>query len=533
MKSLPIALVLLLLQSNLALQAQFCNSQVAVFDVKHYTFHLEISDTTDVINAKAILNIRVKKEADTLFLNLKNKNRGGKGMHIHTITNKEGNSFSYTHKADVITIIPKNSWKKNELIELEIWYSGIPEDGLYIKKSKYDKKTFFGDNWPNRAQYWLPVIDHPSDKAIVTFYITVPKHLEVVASGRLLSKKQLNKKQHLFHFKTEQELPTKVMVLGAADFKIKQLDTINKIPVSSWIYKESPDAGFYDYKPAVAALKYFDSIIAPYPYTKLANVQSKTRFGGMENAGNIFYFEASVNGKNQIEPLIAHEVAHQWFGNSVTEKNWRDIWLSEGFATYLTNLYLEHKYGKEKLIQRMGMERNKVIRYSLNPAIQPIVYDEKENLFKLLNRNSYEKGAWVLHMLRAKVGDDKFFKILRLFYETYKNSNASTEDFIGIVHAVSNQDFTGFFNQWLYRSDIPIVEIDWKIEGNKILIDVIQKNNKPFTLDLPIKIHEKDNSRMLTLVLDKTKQRFEFPIFDNSENIRVSLDPEVQVLFYE
>lgn len=532
MKKKLLIVFLVFLNINYIARAQFVNKQKDLIDISHYAFSIELSDSSDKIQAKAIITVLIKKNTHTFFLNLKNLDNKGKGMSIHSIIGKKGKPLSFLHIDDRVVITNKKKWKKNTKIQIEITYSGIPADGLYIRKSIYDKKTFFGDNWPNRAQYWLPVLDHPSDKALVDFYILAPRHFKVIASGKLISTKVWKGNKNYFHFKTRQPLPTKVMVLGAADFKIKELDTVKGIPVSSWIYQEAPENGFDDYKPAIDILQFYDSILGPYSYTKLANVQSKTRFGGMENAGNIFYFEESVNGRNQNESLIAHEVAHQWFGNSVTEKNWRDIWLSEGFATYLTDVYLEHKYGREKLKERMLMERQKVIKYVRDSKTQALVYNEKENLFKLLNRNSYEKGAWVLHMLRTKVGDEIFFRILKVFYKQYKNSNASTEDFIAVANRVASKDLKSFFKQWLYRSDIPNLQIAWKIKENTIIFDVLQKN-KPFHLDLKIKIFNRNTSQYIPISVSKYTEHFEIPIKINKNDLQISIDPDVEVLFQE
>lgn len=530
MKKNWLIVFLVFLNSNFIARAQFVNKQKDLIDIEHYAFSIELSDSNDKIQAKAIITVLIKKKTHTFFLNLKNLDNKGKGMSIHSIIGKKGEPLSFSHVEDRVVITSKKKWKKNTKIQIEISYSGIPADGLYIRKSIYDKKTFFGDNWPNRAQYWLPVLDHPSDKALVDFFILAPKHFKVIASGKLISTKVWKGNKNYFHFKTKQPLPTKVMVLGAADFKIKELDTVKGIPVSSWIYQESPENGFDDYKPSKDILQFYDSILGPYSYTKLANVQSKTRFGGMENAGNIFYFEESVNGRNQNESLIAHEVAHQWFGNSVTEKNWRDIWLSEGFATYLTDVYLEYKYGKKKLKGRMIKERQKVIKYVQGLHTQALVYNEKKNLFKLLNRNSYEKGAWILHMLRLKVGDDTFFKILRAFYKHYKNSNASTEDFITVANRVSSKDLDFFFKQWLYRADIPNLHIDWKLKNNKIIFDILQKN-KPYQLTLTIKIFDKNTSQYVNIFVSKSTEHFEFPTKIDEKDLQISIDPDVEVLF--
>ncbi len=133
----------------------------------------------------------------------------------------------------------------------------------------------------------------------------------------------------------------------------------------------------------------------------------------MENASCIFYAENSVTGKGKAEDLMAHEIAHQWFGNSVTENDWHHIWLSEGFATYLTAVYQEKTYGKEKLDETMKSARDRVIGFYLRSP-RPVVDTTVTDLMKLLNANSYQKGAWVLHMLRRELGDDLFWKGMRL-----------------------------------------------------------------------------------------------------------------------
>ena len=134
------------------------------------------------------------------------------------------------------------------------------------------------------------------------------------------------------------------MVIGVADFAVNLSGTINEcIPVYSWVYPEDRDKGFYDYAQAAEILPWFIKNVGPYAYKKLANVQSKTRFGGLENANTIFYSEHSVNGNRQSESLMVHEIAHQWFGNYATEKSFAHLWLSEGFATYMTILYMENK----------------------------------------------------------------------------------------------------------------------------------------------------------------------------------------------
>ncbi len=520
---------------NFQISAQFENKQLDKIDILRYDFAIRINDTTDVIQGKTLITLKRKKPVDKLILNFKNQDNSGYGMRVLSITDNHGLNLKFNHLNDSLTIFFPKKLSENSL-QIQITYQGKPADGLYIRRNKYGKRTFFGDNWPNRAQYWLPVIDHPSDKAVVSWTITAPKHYEVVASGRLV--KKLNRPENfVYKYQTQVPIPTKVMVFAAADFSIKNFETLKLhqacVLVSSWIYADSPEAGFDDYKFSITALQLYDSLIGPYVYQKLANVQSNTRFGGMENAGNIFYDENTVDGTKSAENLVVHEVAHQWFGNTVTEKNWRDIWLSEGFATYLTDLYIKERYGEQKFKERMRMERQKVIRYNMSQR-RPVVYDESENLFRLLNPNSYEKGAWVLYMLHQKIGDEKFIELLRQFYQDYRLKNASTEDFIAMAEKISGENLKTFFEQWLYRSGVPVLDIYSKIDKRKSLLRIlINQKNGVYRLKLPVRIKWAGGQTDFVLKIDKENHTklLHLPKNFDAQTYKLIIDPDVQVLF--
>lgn len=179
----------------------------------------------------------------------------------------------------------------------------------------------------------------------------------------------------------------------------------------------------------------------------------------MENAGAIFYDEGSVTGIRRNEGLIAHEIVHHWFGNQVTETDWPHLWLSEGFATYLTHVYFEMTYGEEVRQQRMERDRQQVINFARNFPERALVDSTYQTPTELLNANSYQKGSWVLHMLRVHVGDDAFFGGLRAFYDEFRGSNADTEDFRRVMEGVSGQDLEEFFDQWVYRPGVPQIEV--------------------------------------------------------------------------
>ncbi|HEV7783256.1 MAG TPA: M1 family metallopeptidase, partial [Chitinophagaceae bacterium] len=390
-------------------------------DVVHYKYEIELNDYDDTIRGQAeIVFIVLAKNGllatDELVFDLSNINgKDKKGMIVkeaYGITPLPGSSAPKAiHQNDKIRVVARRPIKYGDTGYVYITYNGIPSDGLIISKNSFGKRTFFGDNWPNRAHNWLPCVDDPADKASVEFIVTAPAHYQIISNGIQVEETSLPDNKKLTHYKEDVPLPTKVMVIGAADFAVNNIGDTNCIPVSSWVYAENRAEGFYDYAIGKDILGFFSNYIGPYPYKKLANVQSKTRFGGMENAGAIFYNESTVTGKREEERLFAHEIVHQWFGNMATEKSFAHLWLSEGFATYLTHIFLESKYGTDTLNSRMREEREEIIDF-VKRSKRPVV-DSTPNFMELLNANSYQKGSWVLHMLRRELGDSVFHKAIR------------------------------------------------------------------------------------------------------------------------
>ena len=411
-----------------------------------------------------------------------------------------------------------------------ISYEGIPADGLIISNNKYGARTFFGDNWPNRAHNWLPCNDHLSDKATVDFIVTAPDHYQVVSNGKKIEETNLEDHLKLTHWKEAAELPTKVMVIGVTDFAINNYADVDCIPVSTWVYPPDRDSGFSHYALAENILRWYINHIGPYAFEKLANVQSTTIFGGMENASCIFYFEKSVNSKS-LESLMAHEIAHQWFGDNVTEKDWPHLWLSEGFATYMTDLYLENKYGKDSLKNLLRTQRAEVIAFSKDHKTPVVDTSESEHLMKLLNDNSYQKGAWVLHMLRRKLGDSLFWNGIRLYYKTYSGSNASTEDLKTIFENVSHQNLEKFFKQWLYEPGQPMLNVAWKYDKTNKSLSIKIEQTQKYIFEFPLQLNFSDGKKMIAKEIDVKDKITQVKFSVLFEPNQIIVDPNVNLLF--
>lgn len=499
-------------------------------DVTHYVFRLELNDSTNRIGGETVIDIRFRKAVADFELDLVNNNAQGSGMTVSEVL-LNNQPLKFSHQNDRLKIQLSPAAQSGDDKKFTIRYSGIPQDGLVIGKNKFGDRTFFGDNWPNRAHHWLPTIDHPYEKATCEFIVLAPEHYTIVGTGQKVEESAIGKNRKLTHWKTSVLLPTKVMVIGAARFAIEYVGTVNNVPLESWVYPQNRTEGFSDYSIAAKPLDFLCKVIAPYPYEKLANVQSKTRFGGMENASNIFYFENSVTGKSTIEGLVAHEIAHQWFGNSASEADWYHVWLSEGFATYFANLYFESTYGSQRLMEEMETDRKQVVAYfEKNPS--PVVNTSITDITKVLNTNSYQKASWVLHMLRHEIGDQKFMEGVREYYRQFQFSNAMTDDFRRVMEKASGKDLNGFFEQWLFKAGHPKLEIVWQYEPRQKQVRVLLEQKQEQTFDFPLDLSLGQPAGMGSIETVKiTSRKQEFIIPAAQMPVDVTLDPNVWLLF--
>jgi aminopeptidase N len=507
----------------------FAQSPSPTFDVKAYQFQIELNDSTDIVKGTAKITVRLTTATSELNYDLVSRTEE-KGMNVESV--KLGNeALKFSHVNDKLKItLPKLFNEGNDLTVI-VTYSGIPRDGLIISKNMYGDRTFFADNWPNRGRNWLPIIDHPADKAMVSFAVLAPHHYEVVANGLRVEESYVSKKQKLTRYEEHVPISTKVMVIGVARFAVERAGIVNNIPVESWVYPQNKLEGFNDYKVAVRVLDFFNSHVGPYSYEKLANVQSKTTFGGLENASAIFYSEKSVTGRNTSETLIAHEIAHQWFGNAAAEKDWNHLWLSEGFATYFALLYNEFTHGEAKRQKDMVEDRDKLIAfYKKQPG--PVVDPSVTEPMKLLNPYNYEKGSWFLHMLRLKVGNDNFWKGIRQYYREFQFSNALTSDFKRVMENVSDQNLSNFFDQWLFKAGHPVLDGSWEFDPAKKAVKLTirqTQNGQKFIFPLEIGLFTEGSMHLESVQMTKESQEFLIPF--ESKPLKLALDPNVNLLF--
>ena len=506
-------------------------------DAINYAFNIELSDKSDQISCELIVDIRfLGSGVKELRLDLINPSSklGNKGMVVSEVSSN-GKMLSFSHKNDELIIhLPKPSLIE-QFSKYKIKYKGIPQSGLIIGDNKHGDRTFFSDNWPNLTRHWLATIDHPYDKAMCEFIVTAPDHYQIVSNGLKIEESNINNNKRVTHWKQSVPIASWLFVLGAADFAVQYVDEFEGKSIQTWVFKQDREAGFYDFsEPTKKVLKFYSDNIGPFSYEKLANIQSNSVSGGMEAASAILYSDNSVVGDRNVRwrNVVIHEIAHQWFGNSVTQYDWDDVWLSEGFATYFTLLFIEHEYGREEFVKGLESSQKSVDSfYDKNPKYQ-IVHDNLKNMKNVTSSQTYQKGSWILHMLRGFLGNEVFWEGIKVYYNKYRDLNATTSDFKNIMEDVSNKDLNLFFDQWLYNPGIFKLKGNWKYNNkNQIIINIkqIQNDNSLFKMPIEVGIIYNDNVDHLEII-EVSKKSNSFIINVKKEPKNVILDPNYWIL---
>lgn len=507
-------------------------------DVLNYAFRIELFDTTDEIKCTVTIDVRyVGEGVEFLRLDLVKASAAlaNKGMSVSQVLS-EGKSLNFSHENDELKIKLPAASQLNQRSQYTIIYSGVPATGLKIANNKYGDRTFFSDNWPDKGRNWLSVVDHPYDKAKCEFIVTAPSHYQVVSNGLKVEETDLANGNRITHWKQSVPIASWLYVLGVARFAVQQVDQYDHKSIETWVYYQDREAGFYDFaEPTKKVLEFYSDRIGPFAYEKLANIQSNSVSGGMEAASAILYSENSVVGdKNERwRDVVIHEIAHQWFGNAVTESDWDDVWLSEGFATYFTLLFIEHEYGHDAFMRGLASSKKRVDSFYAQHPGNRIIHDNLKDMSQVTSSQTYQKGSWILHMLRGMVGEDVFWKGIQSYYKKYQNLNATTSDFRREMEEASGKDLKIFFKQWLYKPGALMLNGTWNYNAKKkeVTLQLKQTQTDGSIFNMPMEVviyYSQDKLLMKQIDMDEKSKTFTFAV--DAEPEQVILDPNSWVL---
>ena len=453
-----------------------------------------------------------------------------------------GQPARFERAPDLLNVFLPRATKVNDRVNIVVNYHGRPKDGLIFANDRDGNPSVTGDNWPNRVHQWIPCLDHPSAKATVTFTVSAPQREIVVANGRFVNLTG-NAATSTWRYEEAKPIPAYCMVIAVNEGA--KLNTVYQmVSLSYYIPQKDRSYAPKGFSPASSAVSFFSQTIAPYPYEKLALIIGATRFGGMENSSAIVFtstlFDLRSNEKmstrfdipTRIEEVVAHEIAHQWFGDSVTESTWADLWLSEGFATYFAGLFIEKYEGADAFRDYMRHQASRYFAYE-KQRNAPIHDEETQDLMRLLNPNNYEKGAWVLHMLRKRLSNDVFFRGLRAYYGAHREANATTEDLRVALERASGKVLKDFFARWVYGTGHPQYQLQWSSKNaqNAVLLTLTLEQTQagePFLDPVPIEFTVNGKKQQQTIYPKTKLTTTEIRLDANPTSVQ--LDPDEALL---
>ena len=444
-------------------------------DALHYDIDAELPDTGSLIRMSVATTWRLTS-ADSIVIELDTV------FSVSAVT-VAGAPAPFVRRGGLIVIA--NARRAGDTVTTRVAYAGRPREALTIGVNAYGARTIFADNWPDRAHHWLASQDHPSQKATADFHIETSAGVRAIANGVLVRNDTLAGGRVRWHYRIAEPIPVYTMVIGAGRLATATLPdaacAVRCVPLAVVTYPEdSAFAVTVPFQRAGAILDYFSATVGPFPYERLSHVESTTMFGGMENSTAIFYDDKGYHERRMGELVVAHETAHQWFGDAVTEADWHHVWLSEGFATYFTALWLEHAQGIAARDAQLKANAERI--FASKWTEHPVIDVGTPDLLSLLNSNSYQKGGWVLHSLRGVIGDSAFFAGIRAYYARYRNGTALSSDFARTMGEAAGRDLDWYFRQALTQPGYPVLAMTWRRRGNALDLTITQTQPRAWGL---------------------------------------------------
>ncbi|MFC1723988.1 M1 family aminopeptidase [candidate division KSB1 bacterium] len=419
---------------------------------------------------------------------------------------------------------------ENGIVDIYYRYTNSDNIGFF-----YNDKNAFTLSEPWDARYWMPCFDEPWDKATWECEITVPEMYKVASNGILIEEIANPDNTITYHWKEDHFLTTYLMAFSISDYTVATdwyVADGDSIPILNYIFPEDSAAAAFDLRNIAEMMELYVQLFdEPYPYDKYGHMEMRGWGGGMEHTSITTMSESWINGHGGAEGGFAHELVHMWFGDLVTCLDFRNIWLNESFATYYTGEWFRYKYGEDSFINYLnGMEQ---AVFNADAGFRYAIYDPPYEY--IFGTNEYQKGAWVLHMLRNIVGDDVFWNITREHLNRFKWGNINTEDFILLCEELSGLNLRWFFDQWLFDIGLPEIEYDWTSQsvGGSYKVDLnlsqVQEEGPTFHLLLEIGILlENGTMQIEDIVFNKRSDDFTFTVDEQPKNIII--DPNYKVL---
>ena len=446
----------------------------------------------------------------------------------------------YEQKGNELAITLDRAYGPDDTLQLAVTYAGSPEQGVHFVKPDSDHPKRPVCVWtigePEDARDWIPCYDFPNERSTSEMIITVDKPLSVVSNGTLESTRENADGTSTFHWKMDSQLTTYLLSVTAADFSVYH-DKLGGLPVDYYVLKgidEATTRRALGKTPRM--IEFFNSKIGtPYGYSKYAQVCLPDFGGGMEHTSattltDSILVDAIAHSEKDADDLVAHELAHQWFGDLLTCRDWSHLWLNEGFASYFDPLYTEHEKGEDAFQIDMSGNLAEYLK-SDREYRRPIVEPRFNDPWQMFDGVTYNKGSCVLHALRGLIGDDAWWRGIKLYVGKHKDQSVVTEDFRSAMEEASGRELGWFFNQWVFGAGHPELSARWRFETDDKTIrlkveqtQLVDATTPLFRLPTTVEIGDDSGTRSVPIVIDSRTQEFIIPAAQKPKMVRI--DPK-------
>lgn len=510
------------------------------YDVQHYVIRVSfdraaktvIGDTTVVL--KPLRPLRAV-ELDAV------------GLRFRTVK-LESSEAVLQHRTlggKVIVTLDKE-YSPDDTVSLRFGYTAKPAKGVYfVNATDRHSAQIWTQGEPDEARHWFPSFDFPSDKATFEQIITADNGETVIGNGELLSRKKDGGKE-VWHYKMNQPMPVYLVSFVIGKYARVE-ENYGDVPLGYYMYPGLEPLAPKAYGRTRDMMRHFEELTGvKYPYNKYDQTMvASFQFGGMENitattmADTEIMMADSEFGAQMVMDLVSHELAHSWFGNMVTCRNWAELWLNEGFATFFEAVYRERAFGRPAYIAKVRSDvaaamvedtiaRRRIGLFNLKAAEVSKLFDNPAI--------TYNKGGVVLHMLRDQVGDENFWRGVNIYLTRHRFGSVETPDLMKAMAEASGQELGWFFDQWVYATGLPKLDIrpSWHARSKTLKITVTQTQRGdatvPLVFRLPIEIEIEGEFAPRDEKLDITKRIQTFSFQLESKPSAITWDPDDKVI---
>jgi aminopeptidase N len=497
-------------------------------DVQHYGLDLRVDPASKSLRGQVEIRAQLLSSTPTeLALDL------SRALTVDAVA-LNGKPTDFRRNGDQILVAVKDSPPKGKPLSIVVTYHGTPEGKGFTFAERNGQPAISNYGLPFTARHWWPSKDDPSDKAdSADIAITVPAPLTAASNGKLVATDTNADGTRTFHWRVGYPIYPDAVSVAIAEYVVFEdrytASNGTSMPLQFYVFPPDEAKARQDFSVIPDIMRSHVQRFGEYPFLREKyGVAEFATYSFREHQTLPSYAEKLITGDHANDAVLAHELAHQWFGNSLSVRDWRHVWLNEGFATYAAMLWQEGRDGHA--VYRTEM--NKLAQEELHgPIFMTDVTDSK----KLFGAVTFDKGAWVLHMLRHVMGDRQFFDALRAYVAEYSYRNVSTEDFRAVCERAYGKSLEWFFAQWIYGVSRPSYRVSWTAADGRLVLTIrqVHADAAAFTMPIDVLVETASGAERHTVWNDRSEQTFEIPLGDKAAHAAietVAIDPDDWIL---